>query len=293
MNFSLRPGETLVLSDLHVGHHASAMRDPEMLAPLLESGRTLIFNGDTFEMRRPIDRENAVQLVSKLNALLLDTGTRGVFLNGNHDPLISAHNHIECAESGVLITHGDALFHNVAPWSLNEKLYRVAHARELAKLAPADENDLVARLAALRRATCSYDISHPTVRPGLVGSVVHFLETTWPPWRPLSILKCWAEIPGLAQTFARTYRPEAKTLLIGHSHFAGTWMKNGLRVINTGAAMSGFRPRAVRFADGRGHIHRLVWRHKRLELGPTLTSFDLPRHTAIADPNEIEALGRS
>ena len=289
MKVSLGTGEFLVLSDLHIGHQASAIRDVSALAPLMKPGRTILFNGDTFEMRRATDRTKAVQIVADLNALLLESKTGSVFISGNHDPTVSDISFVE--GDGVLITHGDALFHNVAPWSLNEKHYSRAHAREIAKLTEAERSDLASRLAALRRATTSYDISHPTVKPGLAGALVHLLETTWPPWRPLSILKCWAEIPHRAETFARTYRPDASTLIIGHSHFAGTWMKNGLRVINTGAAMTGFRPRAVHFENGRMQIKRLVWNKNTLELGPTLAAFDLPvREPSIPDLHEIQAL---
>ena len=291
MKISLGTGEFLVLSDLHIGHQASAIRDVSALASLMQPGRTIIFNGDTFEMRRAVDRTKAVQHVAALNALLLKSKTNSHFISGNHDPTVSDLTFIECPATGVLITHGDALFHNIAPWSLNEKHYSRAHAREIAQLTDAERTDLSSRLAALRRATTRYDISHPTVKPGLAGTLVHLLETTWPPWRPLSILKCWAEIPHRAETFTQTYRPDTSTLIIGHSHFAGTWMKNSLRIINTGAAMTGFRPRAVHFQNGRMRIRRLVWNQNTLELGPTLAAVDLPvSERSIPDLHEIQAL---
>ncbi len=275
MKLSLCDGDYLVLSDLHIGHQASAVQNVDALTPLLVPGRTLIFNGDTFEMRRAVDREKAVKFVADLKSILSDSGVKAVFINGNHDPVISEINHLECHESSVLITHGDVLFPNVAPWSLNEKLYRQAHAKELAQLSEAEKTDLDIRLTALRRATTRYDISHPAAKPGIAGSVVHFLETTWPPWRPLSILKSWMEVPSRAEKFAKTYRPEVRTLLMGHSHFAGIWQRNDLRIINTGAAMSGFRPRAVRFEDHRISVERLVWSGKKLHLSSILASFDL------------------
>lgn len=253
-----------------------------MLSPLLQRGRTLIFNGDTFEMRRAVDRDKAREFVAALQALLLQAGVEGIFINGNHDPVISDLNHLECADSAVLITHGDVLFHSVAPWSLNEKLYRQAHTREIAQLTDAQKTDLTSRLTALRRATRSYDISHPVVKPGLAGSLVHLLETTWPPWRPLSILRSWAEIPSRAENFTKIYRPEMHTLLIGHSHFAGIWQRKDLRIINTGTAMSGFRPRAVRFADNRITVQRLIWSGKKLHLGPALASYALSARTPDA-----------
>ena len=273
MNLALSESDYLVLSDLHIGHQASAVQNVEVLIPLLERGRTIIFNGDTFEMRRKMDRERAIKFIADLQMLLQVHGVAGIFINGNHDPTISDLNHVECADSSVLITHGDVLFHNVAPWSLNEQFYLLAHAKELEQLTETEKTDLVSRLSALRRATRNYDISHPTAKPGWAGSMVHLLETTWPPWRPLSILRSWAEIPSRAEKFTKTYRPEIQTLLIGHSHFAGIWERNGLRIINTGAAMSGFRPRCVRFKNKQLIVQRLVWSGRKLHFGPILNSF--------------------
>ncbi len=283
MNFSLHEGDYLVLSDLHIGHQASAVQNAAVIAPLLQPGRTVIFNGDTFEMRRKIDQKHVGRHVEEMQQLLKAHGATGLFINGNHDPVISELNHIECAESSVLITHGDVLFHNVAPWSLNEKHYRLAHLRELEQLSELEKTNLESRLAALRRATKNYDISHPVARPGALGTLVHFLETTWPPWRPLAILKSWAEVPGRARKFTTTYRPEVRTLIIGHSHFAGVWVNDGLRIINTGAAMTGFRPRAVRFTENRMTVQKLAWSGGQLHLAETVMSCAMPRTRELAD----------
>ena len=273
MKFSLTQGEFLVLSDLHIGHQASTVQKVESLRPLLKAGLTIIFNGDTFEMRRPADREKSIYLVPELNALLLESKVTGIFLNGNHDPMVSEINYLECPETGTLITHGDALFHNVAPWSRNRTFYQKAHQAEIAELLEHEKTDLTVRLAALRRATRSYDITHSVARPGLAGTAVHFLETAWPPWRPLSIIRSWIEIPSRAAEFVENYRPQSRNLLIGHSHFAGIWHRKNLRIINTGAAMTGFRPRAVRIESGKLMIHRLNWMEKRLKLARPASIF--------------------
>lgn len=277
MKISLLDGEFLVLSDLHIGHQASRIRTIRPLASLMAKGRTLIFNGDTFELRSPADRQNSDPWVTGLQSLLDDTGTRGIFIGGNHDPIIGEINHLECEETGTLITHGDALFENVAPWSMNAGRYANAHQRELAGLNPEEKNDLTASLAALRRATRSYDVSHVPVRPGLVGTAVHFFETVWPPWRPLRILQSWAEIPARAERFIQTWRPGSRTLLIGHSHLGGVWKRNGLTIINTGTSMVGFRPRAVRISQGKLTLHHLNLEKGEFQLGP-------PRRSITSQP---------
>ncbi len=283
MKISLLDGEFIVLSDLHIGHQASRLQGVAPLAPLMACGRTLIFNGDTFEMRSTSDRLHSAAWVSELQALLENSGTRGIFISGNHDPIISETNHLECAETGTLITHGDVLFDNVAPWSTNASRYASAHQRELAGLKPEEKSDLATRLAALRRATCSYDISHVPARPGLVGAMVHFLETIWPPWRPLRILQSWAEIPSRAWEFSQTWRPGTRTLIIGHSHLGGVWHRNALTVINTGTSMVGFRPRAVRIAQGVITLHRLILKNGGFDLGAPIKTLPFTNNQGIAE----------
>ena len=53
-----------ILSDLHFGHPASIIERPEQLAPLFREAKTVVFNGDTVELRylrgRRIGMRNSV-----------------------------------------------------------------------------------------------------------------------------------------------------------------------------------------------------------------------------------------
>ena len=83
---SLRPTEPiLILSDLHLGHRASRIKHPEQLAPMLQGPGTVIFNGDTSEMRNPEDRLVGRKLAADLARICHQLGRRAVFVNGNHD----------------------------------------------------------------------------------------------------------------------------------------------------------------------------------------------------------------
>ena len=60
---SLTPIEpVLILSDLHLGHRASLIEHPDQLASLLQGPGSVIFNGDTSEVRNPEDRSTSARV---------------------------------------------------------------------------------------------------------------------------------------------------------------------------------------------------------------------------------------
>jgi hypothetical protein len=61
------------------------------------------------------------------------------------------------------------------------------------------------------------------------------LRECWPPWRPLQIFHSWAGTPARAEALARVFRPRARFILIGHTHFSGCWRRGPRMVINTGS----------------------------------------------------------
>ena len=73
---SLTPTEPiLILSDLHLGHRASLIENPEQLAVLLRGPGSVIFNGDTAEMRTPEDRTIGRRLAADLARVCHHAGT--------------------------------------------------------------------------------------------------------------------------------------------------------------------------------------------------------------------------
>lgn len=275
MQLTRDQGPFLILSDFHIGHQATLVTDVELVAPLFSEGQTVLFNGDTFEMRLKSSRERALHQAKRLKQVISECGAQAQFICGNHDPIISGTSHAEFADQGILITHGDILYQNVAPWSLNARLYDRAHRSELHRLPPAEHKDLASRLAALRRATLAYDVEHVTAPPGIIGSFVHFVETTWPPWRPFYILKSWAEVPARAEAFAREFRPKLRFLIIGHTHKAGIWRRGNLTIINTGTLMRGFNRQAILFEDGKLSVRHIDYRKKKFQLGKAIQRFPI------------------
>lgn len=233
-----------ILSDLHFGYPSCRVQAVEQLAPLLEGVERLVFNGDTVEMRFPEERATAEAAREALRQFCHAAGAEPTFLTGNHDPVVSEIHHLELADGAVLVTHGDILFHGLSPWSTEATLLREAHDRELAGLAhPAN---LTQRLQALRRAAL---ILEPLgakliarVQPGLWRALA---EHFWPLSRPFNILKGWARTPFLANALAARDLPQARCVVVGHTHFSGVWRVGGRTIVNTGGFVPMGRPLAV------------------------------------------------
>ena len=79
-----------IISDLHLGHPASLIEDPTDLAPLLKGIGTMVFNGDSAEMRYIKDRDVGQKLLECLREFCQTAGVDPVFVGGNHDPSVTA-----------------------------------------------------------------------------------------------------------------------------------------------------------------------------------------------------------
>jgi len=224
-----------ILSDLHFGHPASIIEQPSQLVPLFRDAKTVIFNGDTVELRylrgRRIGMRNSVLMRDTCEA----AGARPVFINGNHDPIISPLCHVDLVEGAVLVTHGDLLFHDISPWSHEAEIIAEAHSRELASLDEDAFLDFEKRLKASKRAALSIELRRTRLRRDNLSAIRTVLRECWPPWRPFQIFHSWAVTPARAEALARVFRPRVRFILIGHTHFSGCWRRGPRMIINTGS----------------------------------------------------------
>src|SRR5947208_11977795 len=108
-------------------------------------------------------------------------GVRAVFINGNHDPAISAASHIDLADGAVLVTHGDVLFHDVSPWSREAELMSEVHAQALEELGDDAFDNFEKRLHANKRASLSLELHESTLPRGRFARIVTYLRESWPP----------------------------------------------------------------------------------------------------------------
>ncbi|HYD83325.1 MAG TPA: hypothetical protein VEA63_04720, partial [Opitutus sp.] len=199
-------------------------------------------------------------------------------LTGNHDPDFSAHHHLELANGGVFLTHGDILFEDIVPWSQDARLARDLVAAELAKLSPAERHDVASRLSAYRRAAFAIPQRHQSAPRGLQHLLGLAQETIWPPTRVFRILRAWREVPSRVDRFLREHRPNARFFIMGHTHRLGALRTaGGIVVLNTGSFCPPGGGGVIDLTPDSLSLRRVERSGAGFRLGRTLAEFSLAR----------------
>ena len=131
---------------------------------------------------------------------------------------------------------------------------------------------LESRLKVLRRAALSIESHKPNLPHGRLRVV---LGECWPPTKPFRILRVWMETPSKAASLAQTFRPQARFVILGHTHWAGIWRREQRVVINTGGFLVMARPLAVDIEDKTLTVRRVIKRGNQFRLGKVLERFAL------------------
>jgi predicted phosphodiesterase len=266
-----------ILSDIHFGHPASCIERVEQLVPLYEGAKTIVFNGDTVELRyrrgRRIGMRNSLYIRESCQA----AGVRPVFLNGNHDPMLSELCHVDLVDGAVLVTHGDLLFHDISPWSHDAEVLAAAHTRELAGFTEDALLDLEKRLKASKRAALCIELHKTGMRRDKLAALRTVLRECWPPWRPFQIFHSWTVTPGKAEALAKAFRPRARFILIGHTHFSGCWHRGPRVIINTGSFLPLSGRMAIDIAGRKLTARRIVSERGVFKAEEGLMEFDVSR----------------
>ena len=265
---------TIIISDLHLGHRASQIRDPEELIPIFKEARSIIFNGDTVEMRTAVDRPVGRHMAAVIARLCHGIGCRTTFINGNHDPSISKIDHLDLMDGRILVTHGDILFLGVAPWSGQALAYRRIHLRALAHLGPDALMSFEKRLLATKRTSIKLQLmERPVTGHSIAPRLRVLLQQGWPPHRPFMIIGAWLRTPTLAARLRDLFRPDARYVIVGHTHYPGLWRRGPVTVINTGSYVLHFGALAV-ILDGESVEIRKVKKQKEgFALGKRIARF--------------------
>ncbi len=248
-----------ILSDLHLGHKVSRITKVEALRPLIAGAGTVIFNGDTWQEIAEPFRAHAAVMLAELKAICAEEGAEPVFLSGNHDPGWPGPGWIALAEGRIIVTHGDALYHDGSPWK-REVLRAGNRVNELWAEHPGAAHDITVRLGLARR--IAYELCSEEYPLGR-----HILQRAWdavvPPQRALKMIEAWFTQGSAGADFCDRYFPDAEMLLIGHFHREGCWTCGGRTIINTGS-----------FLDP-GAAHWLEWNDGWLTRGVIGETLDL------------------
>jgi len=265
---------TIIISDLHLGHRASQIRDPEELVPILKEARSVVFNGDTVEMRTPVDRPVGRHMAAVVARLCHSIGCRATFINGNHDPAVSRIDHLDLMDGRILVTHGDILFLGVAPWSRQALAYRKIHLRALANLGPDALMNFEKRLLAAKRTSIKLQLmERPVTEQSKAPKIGVLVAQFWPLHRPFMILRAWLQTPTLAARLCDLFRPNAKYVLVGHTHYPGCWKRGPVTVVNTGSYVLHFGALAV-LLDGESiEIRKVIKQKEGFALGKRVARF--------------------
>lgn len=220
-----------ILSDLHLGHRASRIADVESLRPLFRGAGTVLFNGDTWEELAEPWRERSAEMLRQMRRILAEEGCDAVFLSGNHDPGWDGPGFLELAGGRIVVTHGDALLRDGAPWK-REMLAGRDIVDALWEKFPDAETDLDARIALARAiARRLPSLHHPDGR----SLAARAFDAAFPPRRAIAMISAWITQGKLGARFCETYFPKAELLVIGHFHCKAIRKSGGRTVINTGS----------------------------------------------------------
>ncbi len=265
-----------ILSDLHYGDRSSALTSLTQLNPLLDGVSQLVLNGDTLDTRPSSNPSHTAALLADIRHFFTHSAPPTTILTGNHDPDLSEIHHHSLLEGALFITHGDALFDDLVPWSRDAPLARQLVARELAALSPADRAQLHPFLSAFRRAAYAIPQRHHSDPHGLRYLLGFLQDTVWPPSRVFRVLRAWRDAPRRAAHFVQQHQLPARFFAMGHTHRCGvTHTPSGLIVLNTGSFCPPCRAGAIDVTADR-IVFRRVERHRgAFHPGSALAEFSL------------------
>lgn len=269
-----------ILSDLHYGDIASPLTSLPSLAPLFEGADQIILNGDSLDTRPSKRPQRTQALRHELNSFFASAAPPVTFVTGNHDPDISSTHACDLADGNVFVLHGDAIFDDLVPWSQDAPLARRLLAAELAAIPPEQRSELQSILGACRRAAAAIPQRHQSEPHGLKYLLAFAKDTVWPPLRVFRVLRAWRDAPQRAAAFATRHRPQARFVVMGHTHrFGISRTRSGVTILNTGSICPPRRAGVVDVTDD--HIVlRSIERHSgKFRLGAPLASFSLAQHS--------------
>jgi predicted phosphodiesterase len=265
-----------IFSDIHYGDRASQVHALAQLTPLLQGPSALVLNGDTLDTRLGPAPQRTEAMREEVQKFFPQQIAAVTFLTGNHDANFSTHHQLELAGGALLLTHGDILFDDIVPWSQDAPFIRARLAEEFQKLPAAQLPDLETRLAVFRRVAIGIPQRHQSERNAFKYAADLARDTIWPPTRFLQIIQAWREMPARAEALLRAHRPQAKFLLVGHTHRPGVWRRrDGIVIINTGSFSRPFGACLVDLWPTRVVVRRIVSRHGEFHPGRVLAEFAL------------------
>lgn len=256
----------LIVSDLHYGHPIGKLNDLKDLGPILAGIKTLIVNGDYTESRLGADLARAREKVELLRSYTHSLDVALVMLEGNHDPGLYGQSWLELADGQIVVTHGDCLYWDIAPWSPEIEPYRQVWQpfRQEWEAACQDSWPRLLAYTEARRKEVRHCGDKFARGPG--GKLRSALRLAMKPLRILRMLEVWTTSHLRAEKLVRRLSPRARFFLYGHTHHSVVKKRGDLVLINTGAWQAYASTRIVRVGDGEVRIGKVGWKDGTLEV---------------------------
>ncbi len=223
-----------VFSDLHLGHPGSNVIPPKRMVELVGNAKTVVINGDAFEHLSCKRNHFAIEQMTALYQEFDRHGIRTILITGNHDTRSSTLTCLSLLGGRIIVTHGDSLHPQLAPWSREAPILRDERTRlqagPIERLATlSDEMMMIKRMSLV---ASRYDSFRKAGSLAKLSMISKFAKK---PIRILRVLRFWSKVPHFADLYHARYIPHSEFLIIGHTHRAGIWKRTGYTLINTGA----------------------------------------------------------
>ena len=255
----------LILSDLHLAHPATYFTDPISIAPLLDGMRTVVFNGDSCELLSVKYRSEATKKLALISELCLDHGVRPIFLTGNHDSTVSSKHDLSLFDGKVVVTHGDVLHPWLAPWARDAVHLKRERRRLLTRRPPpADWEETLELCKEIGSVASRYDAKG---RRGILARMLMVGKFALQPWRVFQALHYWSNVVHYAHGLQEQFFPNARLVVIGHTHRPGVWHLPSFTLVNTGSYQPLSKPLTVRLTENDAVVHRVEQNGDQLRFG--------------------------
>ncbi len=266
-----------IFSDLHFRDPRGELHDLAGFGPLLGDAERVVFNGDSLDTQVPAMARHADELLDFARR----SGREIDWLSGNHDPDISERAELALRDGRVWVTHGDVFFPAIAPWSHHAAELRRRFDAEGAKVPRGELDRIETRLRLHRKISLSLPEPPHLFQPGLFMRFYRVAHALLPPRRLLEMLRAWSSTPRVVAELARAQRPEARVVVLGHTHYPGVWRVPGRRgapdltVINTGSFTKPLGGLFVELRGDRLRVVRVARRDCAFVEGRTMAEFSL------------------
>jgi UDP-2,3-diacylglucosamine pyrophosphatase LpxH len=275
---------TLILSDLHLGTHASkaaAMLDD--IRSLARQYDRVILNGDTLDRyETPGCTPDAGQWLRDATEACSSRDGDPVILSGNHDPAISGQQWVYIEETETLVFHGDCVEDCTHPTRKVDRILAARLGKHWKQRGGRPENFLEL-VDFHRRVQAEHQIEHPSVREPR-STLSYLASVVFPPTKPYHIIRYWQRAPKIAAALGTTFHKPVRNVVFGHTHRAGRWSYNGITVYNTGS----FMPMSAPFAISTEH-GQLSFQPLQNMLRQRIFSHGTFQHSPTPDAGKVQA----